>query len=314
MQKIQSANGSQLVEFTIQCFSDLPELQLPLFVLFFIIYIDIIFGNIVVFTSILFDSHLHTPMYFFLCNLSVLDISYSTTILPNLLAMLYTQDKIVSLARCIAQMYFFLTFACCEMILLAVMAYDRYAAICCPLQYSILMNPKHCLHMVSSVWVTSLMEPVVFTMFVANLSFCSSNVIDHFYCDASPLLKLSCSDTAHVNLTTYVFGAVVGCGTFVLTLVSYVFIISNIMKIQSLDGRQKTFSTCASHLTCVIVFYGTTLCLYMRPTSMYSPMYDKFFSLLYIILIPILNPIIYTLKNEQFKEAFKKIIRGLYLC
>ncbi|KAM5141291.1 olfactory receptor 5AR1-like [Mantella aurantiaca] len=248
-------------------------------------------------------------MYIFLCNLSVIDISFTSTILPNLLVMLYSQHKTISQVRCIVQMYFFLTFACCEMILLAVMAYDRYVAICHPLQYSLLMNPRKCAYMLSCVWIAAVIEPVVFTMFVANLSFCSSNHIDHFYCDVSPLLKLSCSDTAHVNLTTYIFGVLVGSSTFMLTFVSYVFIISNILRIQSVSGRYKTFSTCASHLTCVALFYGTTLSLYMRPTSMYSPMHDKFFALLYIILIPMLNPIIYTLKNEQFKDTFKKLIK-----
>ncbi|XP_072280976.1 olfactory receptor 5AR1-like [Pyxicephalus adspersus] len=310
MYKVPLGNESQSVQFTLQCFSDLPRLQIPLFVIFIIIYADIIFGNIIVFIAIILDSRLHTPMYIFLSNLSVLDISYTSTILPNFLIMLYTQHKTISLISCIAQMYFFLTFACCEMILLAVMGYDRYVAICYPLQYSSLMNPKQCAYMLSCVWITSFMEPIVFTIFVANLSFCSSNYIDHFYCDVSPLLKLSCSDTTHVNFTTYIFGALVGFSTFMLTLVSYVFIIVNIMKIHSVNRRYTTFSTCASHLTCVALFYGTTLSLYMRPTSMYSPMHDKFFSLLYIILIPMLNPVIYTLKNKQFKETFEKLIKA----
>ncbi|KAM3913275.1 olfactory receptor 5AR1-like [Leptodactylus fuscus] len=250
-------------------------------------------------------------MYIFLGNLSVLDISYTSTILPKLLFMLLTQHKIVSLVGCITQMYFFLCFACTEMILLAVMAYDRYVAICHPLHYTLLMSPRTCLIVVISVWVAALLEPVSFTVLVANLSFCSTNQIDHFFCDASPLLKLSCSDTTHVNMTTYILGALVGMSTFMLTLVSYIYIIYNIMNIHSAGGRSKTFSTCASHLTCVLLFYGTTLSLYMRPTSMYSPKQDKFFSLLYIILIPLLNPVIYTLKNKQFKEVFKKLMNIL---
>lgn len=309
MHEVPSENGSYSVQFTLQGFSDLPELQVPLFIIFLIIYANILFGNIVVFIAIISDSSLHTPMYIFLSNLSVLDISYTSTILPSFLAMLHTQHKTISFVRCITQMYFFLTFACCEMILLAVMGYDRYVAICHPLQYCSLMDPKQCVYMLCGVWITSLMEPVVFTMLVANLSFCSSNHIDHFYCDVSPLLKLSCSDTTHVNLTTYIFGVLVGLSTFMLTLVSYVFIIANIMKMHSVHGRNKTFSTCASHLTCVALFYGTLLTLYMRPTSMYSPMYDKFFSLLYIILIPMLNPVIYTLKNKQLKDTFEKFIK-----
>ncbi|CAI9621026.1 unnamed protein product, partial [Staurois parvus] len=294
------------VQFTLQCFCNLPQLQIPLFLIFTTIYADIVFGNIVVLIAIIFDAHLHTPMYIFLSNLSVLDICYTSAILPKLLAMLYTQYKAIPLVSCIVQMYFFLTFACCEMILLAVMGYDRYVAICHPLQYCSIMNPRQCAYMLCCVWITSLLEPVVFIMFVANLSFCSSNNIDHFYCDVSPLLKLSCSDTTRGGLTIWKLGQCPRAR--VHTLVSYVFIIVNILKIHSVHGRYKTFSTCASHLSCVALFYVTTLSLYMRPTSMYTPMYDKFFSLLYIILIPMLNPVIYTLKNKQFRNTFEKFI------
>ncbi|XP_075114121.1 olfactory receptor 5AR1-like [Leptodactylus fuscus] len=311
MYTVASRNDSHAVQFTILCFSDFPKLQVPLFIMFLTIYLNIVLGNTAVFMAVVFDSHLHTPMYIFLGNLSVLDISYTSTILPKLLFMLLTQHKIVSLVGCITQMYFFLCFACTEMILLAVMAYDRYVAICHPLHYTLLMSPRTCLIVVISVWVAALLEPVSFTVLVANLSFCSTNQIDHFFCDASPLLKLSCSDTTHVNMTTYILGALVGMSTFMLTLVSYIYIIYNIMNIHSAGGRSKTFSTCASHLTCVLLFYGTTLSLYMRPTSMYSPKQDKFFSLLYIILIPLLNPVIYTLKNKQFKEVFKKLMNIL---
>ncbi|KAG9484818.1 hypothetical protein GDO78_008109, partial [Eleutherodactylus coqui] len=301
-------NESHAVQFIILCFSDLPHLQVPLFLIFLSIYISIIFGNAAVLLSIVFDSHLHTPMYMFLSNLSVLDISYTSTTLPKLLFMLSTQDRIMSFVGCISQMYFFLCFACTEMILLAVMAYDRYVAVCHPLHYTLIMSPRNCLAVVISVWIAAMLEPVSFTVLVANLSFCSSNQIDHFFCDASPLLKISCTDTTHVNMTTYILGALVGMSTFILTLVSYVYIVFNIMNVHSTVGRSKTFSTCVSHLTSVLLFYGTTLSLYMRPTSMYSPKQDKFFSLLYIILIPLLNPVIYTLKNKQFKDAFKKLI------
>ncbi|XP_075698856.1 olfactory receptor 5AR1-like [Rhinoderma darwinii] len=311
MHKVIPRNESHAVQFTILCFSDLPHLQVPLFIIFLTIYLNIIFGNTLVFLAIVFDSYLHTPMYIFLCNLSILDICYTSTTLPKLLFMLVTQHKTISLVGCMSQMHFFLCFACTEMILLAVMAYDRYVAICHPLHYTQIMSSRNSLVAIISVWILSLLEPVSFTVLVANLSFCSSNQIDHFFCDASPLLKLSCSDTTHVNMITYLLGALIGMSTFMLTLISYVYIIFNIMKIHSAVGRSKTFSTCASHLTCVLLFYGTTLSLYMRPTSMYYPKQDKFFSLLYIIVIPLLNPIIYTLKNKQFKDAFIKLINVL---
>ncbi|XP_077112100.1 olfactory receptor 5I1-like [Ranitomeya variabilis] len=308
MYKVASGNESQTEQFTILCFSDLPHLQFPLFMIFLTIYLNIIFGNIAVLVTIVFDPHLHTPMYIFLSNLSVLDIFYTSTTLPKLLIMLSTHNKIMSLVGCITQMYFFLCFACMEMILLAVMAYDRYLAVCLPLHYTILMSPRTCFVLVISIWLAAVLEPASFTILVSNLSFCSSNQIDHFFCDVSPLLKLSCSDTTYVNMTTYILGALVGMTTFIMTLVSYIYIVFNIMNIHSAVGRSKTFSTCASHLNSVLLYYSTTLSLYMRPTSMYSPTQDKFFSLLYIVLIPLLNPVIYTLKNKQFKDAFKKTI------
>ncbi|KAM4034408.1 olfactory receptor 5AR1-like [Anomaloglossus baeobatrachus] len=250
-------------------------------------------------------------MYILLSNLSVVDISYTSTILPNLLIMLSTQHRIMSLVGCITQMYFFIFFACMEVILLAVMAYDRYVAVCHPLHYTVLMSLRTCRVVLISIWIATFLEPVSLTTLIAKLSFCSSNQIDHFFCDISPLLKLSCSDTIYANIAIYIFGAMFGVGTFFLTLVSYIYIVFNIMNIHSAVGRSKTFSTCASHLTSVLLFYGTTLSLYMRPTSMYSPRQDKFFSLLYIVLIPLLNPVIYTLKNKQFKDAFKKLINIL---
>ncbi|KAM4034409.1 olfactory receptor 5AR1-like [Anomaloglossus baeobatrachus] len=311
MYKGTSRNESHAMQFTILCFSDLPHLQIPLFIIFLTIYLNVIFGNTAVLFAIVSDPHLHTPMYILLSNLSVLDISYISTTLPNLLIMLSTQHKIMSLVGCITQMYFFIFFACMEMNILAVMAYDRYVAVCHPLHYTVLMSLRTCLVVIISIWFAALLEPVSFTILVANLSFCSSNQIDHFFCDVSPLLKLSCSDTTYVNMATYILGALVGMSTFFMTLVSYIYIVFNIMNIHSVVGRSKTFSTCASHLTSVLLYYGTTMSLYMRPTSMYSPSQDKFFSLLYIVLIPLLNPVIYTLKNKQFKDAFKKLINIL---
>ncbi|KAG8536545.1 hypothetical protein GDO81_026122, partial [Engystomops pustulosus] len=313
MEELTATNTSHTIQFTILCFSDLPHLQLPFFIIFLTIYLNIIFGNTAVFLTIVFDSHLHTPMYIFLSNLSVLDISYTSTILPNLIFMLSTKHKIISRIQCFTQLFFFLGFTCTEMTLLAVMAYDRYVAICHPLHYTLMMSPSTCLVMLIVIWMVTFLEPISFTVLVSQLYFCSTNEIDHFFCDLNPLLKLSCSDTTHVNMISYILGVLVGMGTFGLTSVSYVYIVNNIMNIQSVAGRHKTFSTCVSHLTSVLLFYGTTLSLYMRPTSMYSPKQDKFYSLLYAILIPLLNPIIYTLKNKQFKDAFQKnSIRFLY--
>ncbi|KAM5141292.1 olfactory receptor 5V1-like [Mantella aurantiaca] len=246
-------------------------------------------------------------MYIFLGNLSVIDICSTSNILPKLVSMLSSQQKTITFQECMTQMYFFIFFTCTEFLLLAVMAYDRYVAICHPLHYSLYMNLKHCTLYLIGVWTASALEPVIHCIFIANLSFCSSRQINHFFCDISPMLKLSCSNTLHVEIATYVLGAIVGVSAFTLTLFSYVFIIYTIVNIQSADGRRKAFLTCASHLTSVIIFYGSSLSLHVRPMSTYSPIEDKFFSLLYIILIPLANPLIYTLKNKQFKCSFKKV-------
>ncbi|XP_018420525.1 PREDICTED: olfactory receptor 5V1-like [Nanorana parkeri] len=247
-------------------------------------------------------------MYIFLGNLSTVDICSTSNILPKLVSMLYSQQKTITFQECMTQLYFFIFFTCTEFLLLAVMAYDRYVAICQPLHYPLLMNLKHCTLFLVAVWTAAALEPVIHCVFIANLSFCSSHQINHFFCDISPLLKLSCSDTLHIEIATYVLGAIVGLIAFTLTLSSYVLIIYTIVNIQSADGRRKAFFTCASHLTSVLIFYGTSLSLHVRPMSTYFPTEDKLFSLLYIILIPLANPLIYTLKNKQFKESFQKAI------
>uniref|UniRef100_A0A8C5M335 Olfactory receptor n=1 Tax=Leptobrachium leishanense TaxID=445787 RepID=A0A8C5M335_9ANUR len=302
-----SRNKSALTEFTVQGLSDSPQLQLLIFIIFLSGYLTIVLSNLTIILYIVLDSHLHTPMYLFLCNLSVIDIAYTSTILPNLLVMLYTKCKTISFLGCMTQLYFFI---CFSFILLAVMGYDRYAAICHPLHYSLLMSPKRCAQVVSTVWIVGLLIPVVHIILTNDLSFCSSHQIDHFFCDLTPLLKISCSDTFIIELWNYIAGTIVSINAFLLTLISYVFIISAILNIRSSFGRHKAFSTCASHVTCVIIFYGTMICLYLRPTSSYSPGQDKVYSLLYIILIPLLNPLIYTIKNEDFKDG----ITGTFHC
>ncbi|KAM4637000.1 olfactory receptor 1C1-like [Discoglossus pictus] len=246
-------------------------------------------------------------MYIFLMNLSILDISYTSTILPKLLNTLIAQNRSISFAGCIAQMYFFLSFACNEAFLLAAMAYDRYLAICHPLHYVLHMNLRRCSRFSAAVWAIGFLDPVLYPILISNMSFCRTNLIDHFFCDVTPLMKLSCSDTSNVEILTYIEGSLIVFTLFMFTLISYFFIISTILNIRSTEGRRKAFSTCSSHLTCVIIFYGTIMCLYMRPTSNYYPNRDKFFSLLYILLVPMLNPVIYSLKNKDVKHALIKL-------
>ncbi|KAG8435521.1 hypothetical protein GDO86_013452 [Hymenochirus boettgeri] len=299
---LSSGNQSELPIFTVQCFSENANLQHLLFIFLLLIYLIIILGNTVVITTITLSSKLHTPMYMFLGNLSFLDISYSSTIFPKLLHMVYTQQKTISFTGCIIQLYFFILCVCTECFLLTIMAYDRYVAICYPLHYTLRMSLKHCVRLIVGVWTVGFLDPLVFSLLTANLSFCSSHHIDHFYCDLIPLLKITCSDTSTLESLIYVNSLAVGVSTFALLLFSYVYIIRTIRRIRSSQGRQKAFSTCISHLTCVIIFYGTSIGTYLRSKVSYDHLQDSFFALLYIALVPMINPFIYTLKNKEFKR------------
>ncbi|KAE8589931.1 hypothetical protein XENTR_v10017854, partial [Xenopus tropicalis] len=295
--------------FIIQGFSDTPEPQISLFVLFLGIYLIILLGNLIIFLVISCNPHLHTPMYIFLQNLSLIDISSTSNILPNLLHILLTQQNNISFLGCMTQMYVFASLAGNEFFLLTAMAYDRYVAICDPLHYIARMSRKHCAGLITAAFTGGFGESMGHLVLISKLSYCASHLINHFFCDVTPLLKLSCSSTFSVELLFYIEGILVVFNSFLPTLTSYIFIISAILKIQSSEGRQKAFSTCASHLACVITLYGTIFCLYMRPTSSYNIKTDKFFALLYIVLGPVLNPLIYTLKNREFQSSLNKMMQ-----
>ncbi|XP_029452797.1 olfactory receptor 1C1-like [Rhinatrema bivittatum] len=247
-------------------------------------------------------------MYFFLTNLSFLDICNTSATLSTLLDSLLTGETRISFSLCIAQLYFFISFTSIEFFLLAVMAYDRYVAICDPLQYVLIMNRRTCALLASASWITGFMDSVPHMFLTSQFSFCKGNEINHFFCDFTALMKLSCSDILNIEIVLFTEGVLLAVIPTVLTLTSYVYIITSILKIRSAQGRRKAFSTCSSHLTVVILFYGTLIFVYMRPASMYSPDQDKLFSLLYTALIPMLNPIIYSLRNEEVKKALTKVI------
>ncbi|XP_031761670.1 olfactory receptor 1019-like [Xenopus tropicalis] len=299
--------------FIIQGFSDTPKLQISLFVLFLGIYLIILLGNLIIFLVISCNPHLHTPMYIFLLNLSLIDISFPSTVLPNLLHILLTQQNNISFLGCMTQMYVFMSLVASEYFFLTTMAYDRYVAICDPLHYIARMSRKHCAGLITAAFTVGFGNPVGHLVLISKLSYCASHLINHFFCDISPLLKLSCSSTFSAELLNYIEGTLLTVNSFLLTLTSYIFIISAILKIQSSEGRQKAFSTCASSLACVIILYMTAICLYMRPTTSYSLKRDKYFSLLYIVMVPVLNPFIYTLKNKEFQSFFKKLRTKRYL-
>ncbi|KAE8589880.1 hypothetical protein XENTR_v10017803 [Xenopus tropicalis] len=248
--------------FIIQGFSDTPELQISLFVLFLGIYLIILLGNLIIFLVISCNPHLHTPMYKFLQTLSLIDISVTTNIFPNFLHVLLTQQNNISFLGCMTQMYVFVALAGSEYFLLTAMAYDRYVAICDPLHYIARMSRKHCAGLITAAFTAGFLEPVSIVVLTSKLSYCASHLINHFFCDVAPLLKLSCSSTFSVELSIFIEGMLLGFNSFLLILTSYIFIISAILKIQSSEGRQKAFSTCASHLACVITLYGTVLSLY----------------------------------------------------
>ncbi|XP_029435325.1 olfactory receptor 5V1-like [Rhinatrema bivittatum] len=303
---MEEENLTSVTEFIILGFPEYPELQIPLFLLFLLIYLIILMGNLTIIALTCLDPRLHTPMYFFLCNLSFLDISSTSVTLPKLLDILLKKSQRISVKRCLTQMYFFMYLTTVEFIIISIMAYDRYVAICHPLRYAVIMNQRLCVLMAAGTWILGLLEPVAHSVLVSCFSYCGSKEINHFFCDPAAVPKLSCSSTSAIEIVSYILGVFLALPCFTLTLTSYVCIISSILRIRSTEGRRKAFSTCSSHLTVVILFYGTMTCLYMRPTSMQSLDVNKIFALLYNVLIPMFNPIIYSLRNREVKGALQK--------
>ncbi|XP_006133598.3 olfactory receptor 8U9-like [Pelodiscus sinensis] len=308
---MEVGNCSMATEFILSGLTDRPELQVPLFVLFLLIYVITLVGNGGMILLITTDARLHTPMYFFLQSLSFCDFCYSSTIAPEMLQNFFTERKSISYTACALQMYFFISFADTQCLLLAVMAYDRYVAICNPLLYTVTMSTQLCNRLVAGVCVVGLVDSMIHTCLTFRLLFCHSNVINHFFCDIPPLLALSSSDT-HINeIVIFAFECIINVNSAVTILLSYVWIISTILQTRSAEGRRKAFSTCASHLTTVVILYGTDLFMYFRPSSSYSMETDKITSVFYTLVIPMLNPLIYSLRNREVKDALRKATNKL---
>nr|XP_001096028.3 olfactory receptor 5F1-like [Macaca mulatta] len=300
-------NYTSLTEFILLGLADTLELQIILFLFFLVIYTLTVLGNIGMILLIKTDSRLHTPMYFFLANLSFVDVCYSTTITPKMLADLLSEKKTIYFAGCFLQMYFFIALATTECILFGLMAYDRYVAICRPLLYSLIMSRTVCLKMAAGAFAAGLLNSMVNTSYVSSLPFCGSNVIHHFFCDSPPLFKLSCSDT-HLKETIFsTFAGVNMIGALLVILTSYSYVLFSIFSMHSGEGRHRAFSTCASHLTAIILFYTTSIYTYLRPSSSYSLNRDKVASVFYTVVIPMLNPLIYSLRNKEVKKALKNV-------
>ncbi|XP_036921601.1 olfactory receptor 5L1-like [Sturnira hondurensis] len=301
-------NCTTMMEFILLGLSDVPELRVLLSLLFLLIYGVTVLGNLGMIALIQVSTRLHTPMYFFLSHLSLVDYCYSTNIVPKMLVNIINEDKAISFQGCMVQFYLFGAFGIIEVFLLAVMAYDRFVAICSPLLYMVTMSKKIQMVLVSSCYLCGTVFSLIYLCLVLLITSYRSNVINHFFCDLPPLLSLACSDVTVNELFLYIVTTFIEIVTIVIILTSYLFILITILRMRSAEGRRKAFSTCASHLTAIVVFHGTVLFAYCRPNSDNSVDTDKVAAVFYTVVIPMLNPLIYSLRNKDVKEALKGVV------
>ncbi|XP_030046158.1 olfactory receptor 5F1-like [Microcaecilia unicolor] len=311
---MEGKNQTIVTKFILLGFSDVLELQSLLFVLFLFMYLLTLLGNISIITIIRIEPQLHTPMYYFLTNLSFVDICYSSTITPKALISFKEEKTSISLLGCAIQVFSYVTLATSECLLLATMAYDRYVAICNPLLYTVVMTRRVCVKLATGVYVVSIVYSLIQTGNIFSLTFCGSNEINHFYCEIPPLLKLSCSDTFFNETVLSTLAGIVGFLAVTAIVLSYILIISAILKIHSSEGRHKAFSTCASHFFTVLLFFGTLIFTYVIPSSNFSLYINRVVSVVYTIVIPMVNPMIYSLRNKDVKRALRKILEKKWSC
>ena len=302
------ANSSCVTEFLLLGFSSLGELQLVLFMIFLCLYLIILSGNITIISVICLDHSLHMPMYFFLCVLSTSEIFYTIVILPKMLINLLSVFRTLSFVSCASQMYFFLGFAVTNCLLLGVMGYDRYAAICQPLHYTILMSWRVCGQLAVTCIVSGFLISLLGTTLVFSLPFCGSNKVNHYFCDISPVIRLAYAETYINELVIFIGGVLVLVVPLIFIFISYGFIASAILKISSAEGKRKAFSTCASHLIVVVVHYGCASFVYLRPSAKYTSGKDRLVTVTYTIITPLLNPVVYSLRNKDVQLAIRKMI------
>ncbi|XP_030042657.1 olfactory receptor 13D1-like [Microcaecilia unicolor] len=307
---MQKGNQTQVTEFIILGFSDYPDLQILLFMVFLCIYLVTLMGNLTILTLTCIDSRLHTPMYFFLCNLAILDVCFSSCTIPKMLSIFLMDNKRISFVGCMTQLYLLMSFTCVEFYLLTAMAFDRYVAICNPLRYSVIMNKRVCALLSANSWVIGFLDVLPHSLSISYSSFCGHNMIDHLFCDFQTMLQLSCSDNFAIKLLMNTLNLISAMVCIVLILTSYSYIISSILKMQSVKGRYKVFSTCSSHLTVVSMYYGSAIVVYVIPISESAKSVHKLLNASYSTLIPMLNPIIYSLRNKDIKAALKKGMEG----
>ncbi|XP_061295638.1 olfactory receptor 8J1-like [Bos javanicus] len=301
-------NFTQVTEFILIGVSERPDLQIPLFFVFLVIYGLTVTGNLSIITLTSVDSRLQTPMYFFLRHLAIINLGNSTVIAPKMLINILVKKHTTSFYECATQLGGFLVFIVAEIFMLAVMAYDRYEAICKPLLYMAVVSQQACFLLVSLTYLYSFSTAVVVSCSVFSVSYCSSNVINHFYCDTVPLLALSCSDASFPETVVFISASTNLMFSITVVVASYFNIIVSILRIRSSEGRKRAFSTCTSHMTAVSVFYGTLLFVYLQPRNNHSLDTDKMASVFYILVIPMLNPMIYSLRNKEVKAALRKFL------
>uniref|UniRef100_A0A8C8ZK78 Olfactory receptor n=1 Tax=Prolemur simus TaxID=1328070 RepID=A0A8C8ZK78_PROSS len=307
---MSNLSGGHIEEFVLVGFPTSPLCQLLLFVFFLTIYLLTLLENALIVLTIWLTQSLHRPMYFFLGHLSFLELWYINVTIPRLLGAFLTQDGRVTYVGCITQLYFFIALACTECVLLAVMAYDRYLAICEPLRYPSLMPPSLATRLAAACWGSGFFSSMVKLLFISRLSYCGPNIINHFFCDISPLLNLTCSDKEQAELVDFLLSLVMILFPLLAVVSSYAAILAAILKIPTAQGHRKAFSTCASHLAVVVIYYSSTLFTYARPRAMYTFNHNKIISVLYTIIVPFLNPAIYCLRNKEVKDAFRKTVLG----
>nr|XP_027811188.1 olfactory receptor 7A17-like [Marmota flaviventris] len=304
-------NDTQISEFFLLGFSEESELQLLIFGLFFSLYLVTVLGNLLIILAVISASHLHTPMYFFLSNLSFVDISFTSTTVPKMLVNIQMQSKVITYVGCIIQIYFFALFAGLDNFLLAVMAYDRYVAICHPLHYTLIMNPRLCGFLVLVSWVTSALNSLLHSLMVLRLSFCTDLEIQHFFCEPNQVVHLACSDTFLNDLVVYITAVLLAGCPLSGILYSYSRIVSSICAISSAQGKYKAFSTCVSHLSVVSLFYCTLLGVYLSSAVTQNSPSSATASVMYTVVTPMLNPFIYSLRNKDIKCALKTLFEKL---
>ncbi|KAG9470131.1 hypothetical protein GDO78_018779 [Eleutherodactylus coqui] len=297
------------VEFFIVGFLDAPNAHVPLFFFFLLVYMLTIVGNLILILLIISNSKLKTPMYFFLCNLSALDIVYTSVTCPKLINIFVTNNGRISYVGCIIQLFFFMAFWNTEYFLLTVMSYDRYVAICKPLHYTVIMNWKVCISTAAGTWIGGMLGSISGTTVTALATFHLSNKLNHFYCDIKALEKLAMGDSTSIRNAIFAHGLIFVMSSFIFILITYIYIISSILKIRSRKGKSKAFSTCASHLTVVSFFYVLIFDLYFRPKASISLNEVKGLTVFIVYIIPLLNPIIYSFRNKDVKNALKSVIK-----